>query len=78
MSRVTTMPFGMKKPANPADAASVKLFNLDLHLAVIADVKDTLFRCAIAAAGGGRVSGRNAPTFLRISLRLLSARPSVA
>lgn len=77
MSRVTTMPFGMKKPANPADAASVKLFNLDLHLAVIADVKDTLFRCAIAAAGGGRV-GRNAPTFLRISLRLLSARPSVA
>ena len=47
------MPFGIKKPANPADAASVKLFNLDLHLAVIADVKDTLFRCAIAVGRAG-------------------------
>ena len=34
------MPFGVKK----ANDSSIKLFNLDLHLAVIADVKDTLFR----------------------------------
>ena len=58
MTILAQMPFGIKKPANLADAASVKLFNLDLHLAVIADVKDTLFRCAIAAGGGPAVSGR--------------------
>ena len=32
------MPFGVKKPS------TVKLFNIDLHMSVIADVKDTLAR----------------------------------
>ena len=35
------MPFGVKKPP-PAAPGTVKLFNVDLHLAVIADVKHTL------------------------------------
>jgi len=33
------MPFGLKKAADPG---GLKLFNLDLHFAVIADVKHTL------------------------------------
>ena len=35
------MPFGVKK-APPAAPGTLKLFNVDLHLAVIADVKHTL------------------------------------
>jgi hypothetical protein len=49
------MPFGVKK----ATGESVKLFNLDLHLAVIADVKDTLFRCG--AGGYSRAGTRRDP-----------------
>jgi hypothetical protein len=36
------MPFGVKKPAEQLPAGTLKLFNVDLHLAVIADVKHTL------------------------------------
>lgn len=37
------MPFGVKKQLPGA----LRFFNLDLHLAVIADVKDTLYRCVL-------------------------------
>ena len=41
----TTMPFGIKKEK----PGTLKLFNLDLHLAVIADLKSTLHTYACIA-----------------------------
>jgi hypothetical protein len=37
------MPFGVKKQLPGA----LRFFNLDLHLAVIADIKDTLHKCVL-------------------------------
>jgi hypothetical protein len=40
------MPFG-RKEAKEVQAGAIRLFNIDLHLAVIADVKDVLFRSGL-------------------------------
>jgi hypothetical protein len=43
------MPFGIKKE----QPGALKFFNLDLHLAVIADVKDTLHKCVVRGVDAG-------------------------
>jgi hypothetical protein len=40
------MPFG-RKEVKEVQAGAIRLFNIDLHLAVIADVKDVLFRSGL-------------------------------